>query len=459
MTYRFNNYKYLILLLYGLFAILMSAAVSQDMLMILNFAIFGSVIAYLLLKQEKLLLALTIAVSIFNEGIPFVNGTYLVFFLYGLMCFSLLVNKEKNKIHYGFLAVVLVSFVLTLIPSIVNGTSIPLLLIATLKRYGFVIVFIYALNLLPLQGKFRKKIDLLFIALLLVNFLAAFLQYLGGNRTQDFITGFLGDGTTGIYIYLFMFYLAVASGLHYQKKISTPVYAALALVPLVYSAVAEVKIGFVTTAIILLIYLVFFKRGYVSFILLIGGGFALTWLYSVFASIYPEHNFLSMNFLETYLVEDAYGGGDTLNRFGFKPAVDALVFSNSQNDILFGKGLGSGNPSETEFLKGDVYRNFDYLKYSWFTMPYLYIEAGLAGTVSFLMIYILPFLLSIREFIRRKSSLALVLVLMGLTNLIYLPYNSGLFSYGITTVYWFYLAMLIQEKDKSTESLNPETSD
>lgn len=186
--------------------------------------------------------------------------------------------------------------------------------------------------------------------------------------------------------------------------------------------------------------------------MLIVAGFALSWFYSFFVSIYPAHDFLSKTFLQSYLVEQSYGAGDTLNRFGFKETIDAIVFSGSQNEILFGKGLGSGNPSDSAFLQGEVYREYGHLKYNWFILPYLYIETGMLGTVFFLLIYIVPLLFALNEFWRRGSEMAIVLFLMGITNIIFLPYNTGLFSYGVTTIYWIYFAMLLQEKQKSADA-------
>lgn len=445
MALWINQYKYLLLIGYAALAIMLSAVIREDAFMYLNMAIAGVAATYVLLKKDILLLLSILILSIFNEGITQFNVTYIIFYLYALMCISIFTNKEKNKLHVLLAVSVTLALILSIVPALVNGTTVPLLLMSALKRFGFFIVFLFALNMISLDRDYRKILDASVIVVLSMNFLLAVLQFFQGELTQDFITGIMGAGTTGIFIYLLMFYLAIASGLHYSGKISTFSYMGLALIPIIYSAIAEVKIGFISTLVLLVIYLLFIKKGFKAFALFVAACFVLVGSYSYFVTLYPNHDFLNKEFLESYLVEQSYGEGNTLNRFGFKPTVDAVVFSNNSNEMIFGKGLGSGNPSESEMLQGEVYKKFDFLKYSWFLLPYLYIESGMLGSILYLFIYLIPLVIAIRQFMIRKSSLAIVVLLMGLTNILFIPYNIGLFSYGVMVVFWVYTAMLIQE--------------
>lgn len=420
--------------------------IERDVLMLINFALFGGLISFLLVKQEILLLFTLLFLAVFYEGISsLVNGTYIIFYLYGLMLVSIFINKKKIKSNNVILTVVLGSFILSSIPLLVNGSSIPIIVTSILKRFGFIIPFIFALNIFDLRLKYEKYINRFIITVLIINFLYAIYQYSQGIFHQDDITGFLGDNMTGIFIYLFMFYQAIVAGMHYQKKISNLLFITLTIIPIIYSAIAEVKIGFISIAISLLVYFLFLNRGGKSYFLLLICSFIFIWAYAFFISLYPSHDFLSKAFLESYLVEQSYGSDGTINRVGFRPTIDALVFSNNTSEILFGKGLGTGNPSELDLLMGEVYRNFDYLKYSWFAMPYLYIETGWIGTASYLIIYFIPLMFSIKEFKKEKSGISVVLILMGITNFIFFPYNAGIFNYGVTTIYWLFVALLLQK--------------
>ncbi|WP_422123847.1 hypothetical protein DHX103_03285 [Planococcus sp. X10-3] len=445
MAIWINQYKYQLLIASAVLALLVSTVIREDAFMYFNIAIVGVVATYILLKKEILLLLTIILISIFNEGITQFNASYIIFYLYGLMLVTIFTNKNKNKAHIFLTVAVIAALTLSLVPAIVNGNSIPLLIVSVLKRFGFFIIFLFALNMVDLNKSNKKVLDTSIIVLLLLNFLLAVGQFIEGSLTQDFITGAMGPGTTGVFIYLLMFYLAIASSLHYQKKISTMTYLALALVPIIYSAIAEVKIGFVSSAILLIIYLLFIKKGFKASVIFVASCFVISAFYSYFISLYPEHDFLNAGFLESYLVEQSYGDGNTLNRFGFKSTVDAVVYSNDTNQMVFGKGLGSGNPSGSSMFQGEVFKKYDFLKYSWFLMPYLYIEAGLLGTGVFLLIYMIPLWIAIRQYFKTGSSLAVAVLLMGIVNVMFIFYNAGLFTFGVTAVFWIYTAMLIRE--------------
>ena len=445
MAVWINQYKYGIVVVYAVLALLLSAFLKEDAFMYLNVAIAGAVGTYVLLKKEILLLLSMVAISIFNEGITQFNASFVVYYLYALMLASILTNKNKNKTHVLIMVITGIALVLSVVPALVYGTTIPLLMVSVLKRFGFFIVFLFALNMIDLNKEDKKVLNASIIVLLVLNFALAAAQFFEGSFTQDFITGAMGGGTTGIFIYLLMFYLAIVSALHFEKKISTLLFLALALVPIIYSAIAEVKIGFITSVVLLIIYLLFIKKGLKALLVFAFSCLVLTWFYSYFVSLYPTHDFLDEAFLESYLVEQSYGEENTLNRFGFKQTVDAVVFSNHANEMIFGKGLGSGNPSESAMLQGEVYKRFDFLKYSWFLLPYLYIEAGLMGTAFYLFIYAIPLWIAASHYFRTKSSMAVIVMLMGITNFLFLFYNTGLFSFGVTTIFWIYTAILMRE--------------
>lgn len=429
---------------YLLVTVILTITSGKDILLLGNVVLLGGIVSFAFLKNEKILLLFTILVSLIYEGIPSF-GTYIVMYMYVMMLISLLTRKEKISIDRTILIVGGISLLLSVAPLLANGISIPLLLFSVLKRFGFLIVYIFTINIRSLNNKFKKMIMKFIIVILIINFLFALVQFEQGILTQDFITGFFGGGMTGIVMYLFMLYISILSGAHYQKKLSTLLYLILTLIPVVYAAIAEVKIGFITTGVLLIIYLLIINRSYKSFLYLIICVFVFLNLYTLFVKIYPAHDFLNEEFLETYLVEQNYGDEGSVNRFGFKSQIDEIIFSNN-TEVLFGKGLGSGNPSEMEMLKGDLYNQYDYLKFRWFTIPYLYVETGSVGTTLYILIYLIPLISAIRYFWKKKTALSVTLILMGLTNMLYLPYNSGVFHYGITTVYWIYVGLLVCEK-------------
>ncbi|MFJ7509861.1 hypothetical protein ACIQW7_10420 [Peribacillus simplex] len=439
--YGFEFYIYLLIIIFSILAL----ALGKDLLLLGNLMVIFAIVSFLLLKNKKLLLLSTVFVSLIFGGIPFLNGSYIVMYLYILMLVTLLINKDKIKLDKTVVLIAFITIVFNLLPILSYGITVPLLILSILKRFGFLIVYIFTINMINLTDKFKNLLIKLVFITLIINFFVALTQFAKGGLHQDSITGFFGNGMTGIVIYLFMFSIAICSGLHYEKKISTLFYLILILISVIYSAIAEVKIGFISTAVLLIVYLGFINKNMKSIVSLTICGFIFVTFYSVFLNLYPNQNFLDKNFLESYLVQQDYGTGGTINRFNFKPQIDNLIFNNNV-DTLLGKGLGSGNPSEVESLKGILNNQFDYLKFTWFTIPYLYVETGIVGAFLYILIYILPLIVAIKHFIKNRTSLSVIVILMGLTNLFYLTYNAGLMNYGVSTIYWIFVAFLVREK-------------
>lgn len=120
----------------------------------------------------------------------------------------------------------------------------------------------------------------------------------------------------------------------------------------------------------------------------------------------------------------------------------------SSIDRLIGSGIGSGNPSNFNFLKGSVNKKYDYLKYYWFSLPYLYVESGFIGTVIMLLIYIYILIMNYINFKTKGLELSLLSFLVGIVNLMFMVYSDALVNYSSLFITWCFFALATKEVGK-----------
>ena len=432
------------LILYLLLGIA-SLIIKKDIISILNMLLLISVFTYILLKNTKLLLIAILIGAVFFQKIGEYNSMFQYFpiYIYILMLIEIII-KKKNKVAVGKTIIIfaIISFLLSLVPLIETKFTIGNLILSSLKRYGFIIVFIFGINIESNKiGIYEILMKYLGIILIFNIPIAIFQLNQGFNR--DNITGLLGNFRTGIVICLFAFYISFLLYKHYISEISTLKLFLVVIIALIYCAIAEVKFGFVIIAIILLAYFSIFQGKVKSMVLISIFSSAFILLYSVFVSLYPTHDFLNKEFMVHYLYEQQYSAG-SVNRFSFKSDLDNSVLQ-TNTDKLFGKGIGSGNVSKNSLFRGEINKEYDYLKYYWFALPYLYLETGLIGMVLYCLIYIIPIIISINIIKKTKNYKVITVIFMSIINLIFLVYNDSILDYSTIIVYWLITGMIFKE--------------
>lgn len=445
-----------ILIIYS-FLFMLSLLLKVDMVMLGNIVFNGIVLTYIGLKNEKIVIILAIFTALFYSKLIQISSVFqfLPIYIYILMLTQILI-KKKIKINKTIALISMISLVLSLIPLIQIEFTLGNLFMSLMKRFGFIIVLTFGMNISKDKEILWEKIIGNIGVILIINLPLVYLQFKAGFD-RDNITGVFGDFKTGVVIYLFIFYITLFIYRHYKKEISTlKLFIAIGLA-LFYCAIAEVKFGFVVLAVLLLIYFIFFQKKIKSIVLIIIFTISFVTVYSKFIEIYPKHDFLNKEFLIKYLYEQDYSGG-TVNRFSFVNDLNESVLKDNY-ERLIGKGIGTGNVSKNNYLKGEVNKEFDYLKYYWFTLPYIYLEQGLLGIILYFLIYTMPLIQGIRMLIREKDNRGIIVIFMSLSNLMFIIYNDAILDYSIVIVYWLIIgSILTQNKGRYMESIRYEKS-
>lgn len=428
----------------------LSLITGQDIVILTLLLILLMIVSLRLLCNPKELILITIIISMFNATLSDFTGIlqFLPVYFYFLMGLTLLLKYKQIKLDKKFTFLVVAIFFMGIIPYLYTEFRIIPFFIGAIKKFGFIIILLFTMNLNLDEFNLKKFIINFIPVTLILNMIVAVYQFIIGYRS-DGIVGFLGKNMTGIIGYLLMFYISIEFSKEYNNKNRSYKIIIPLIITFIYGAIAEVKILFITSTLITIIYLLMRKNKIKSMIIMVLVGMVCISSYNYFIKIYPNHNFISSDFLNDYLYNQSYGT-NTVNRLSFINDLNNTI-QDTGYAKLFGTGIGSGNPSKIELLRGSINEEYDNLKYYWFTTSYLYLEQGLIGLIGYIFIQFVILCKVIKYYKRSNNNFSIVMLLSTITNIIFFIYNSGLFDYSIITIYWIIIGIGFNEKNNSNK--------
>ena len=450
-----NKVIYATIILY-LLAFIGSFALKTNFMILLGVGLIGLVFTFMAIMNERILIASGLLISFLFYGLKDISGLlqYLPLYITGLMFIDILFKKKKLPNDLTLKYLILTSIVLSLLPLVLNlDFNIINIIYAMLKRYSFVLIYIYIRCCDLDYINIDKIISNLLKIVLLINIPIFIMQFINGVD-RDFICGLFGGNMTGIICQLFLIQLCIKVKDYYYSKVSTLNMFIWVLIIIGYSAIAEVKFGFFVTAAFLAGFFIFIEKKLKS--VLIMGALAVLFIvgYNFYMQSYSQQDFMDKDFVKNYLVDMNYSG-ESINRFGFVKKIDNAM-GNSTVDKLIGGGIGSGNPSNFNFLKGSINKKYDYLKYYWFSLPYLYVENGFIGTAVMLIIYLYILLINYINFKKYNLELSLLAFLISIINLMFIVYSDTLVNYSSLFITWCFFALATKEVGEEEEKIYGE---
>lgn len=447
-----DNLIYSTLIVY-LLAFVISLVLKVNFIALISVAIIGIVFTLIALNNEKFLIGSGLLISLLFYGMRNISGLfqYVPLYITGLMLIDILLKRKKMKNDWTIKYLISISIGLSILPLILNfDINIANIIYSMLKKYSFIIIYIYikcsdldCRNIDKILSKILKVV-------LVINLPLFMIQFLNGVD-RDFICGLFGDNMTGVVCQLFLVQLCIKLKDYYYKKVSTPNMFLWVIITLVYSSIAEVKFGFFVAAVFLIVFFIFIERKLKSVFII---GILVVFFvigYFLYMQTYSHQNFLDKNFVKSYLVDQNYSG-ESINRFGFVKKIDNATSSNNV-DKLIGGGVGSGNPSNFGLLRGSINKRYDYLKYYWFSIPYLYVESGFIGTAIMLLIYGYMLMVSYSNFRKYNSELSLVAFLVNIVNFMFIIYSDAIINYSTLFITWSYFALASKEMEEIQEEV------
>ena len=216
----------------------------------------------------------------------------------------------------------------------------------------------------------------------------------------DFLGGIFGitQGCNGR-LNLFLCVVCCYNLLQYfQNRIKIWKVAVIIALSLGMAVVSELKVFFFEIVIIMVLIMAMNGVSVKTIIVTIGGVFALSMAITMINSMYDYSRisvdgtgniFSPINIVHYLTKRSGYNGyGTDLNRFTAAFQINESFFRGQLDKQLFGIGLGGADYSGIPMFVSRFYKEYAFLHYQWFQYAWLFLETGVVGLISYIMIVI-----------------------------------------------------------------------
>lgn len=415
--YAQKNYTFIFIVIIS--ASVLSIMLNENILDTIGIIIIGILSCLLLLFNDNVLLLFTIVFS-FLQGFLveelFLTSTmkyipdFLAFLIF-LKCIYKYFCTKKKMITCFIWKYIFFIGALQIIAFVLNSYNILSFLWALKNWYRFIIIF-WGAYYLDVKVK-EKQIICLIKVLLLMQVLTTIYEYKTLNKIfmdnpNDRVSGMFGNRGTGIALILLLMLLcfAISRYIHGKDRNSRNVVIVLIVICL------QCVLGELRAAFILLPAVIFFmmfamivdnsKKKYIKKLLFLSGLFVIgiSITFSAYISVYKNFDSIkdiyNQKYLNQTLKKSSYNSdGLMVNRLNGCEKVTKIILEPSHN-VIFGVGIGNASPSTKDYLKGNYYKRYGYLKYYFFYLPYFLTENGYAGLFVILLMMMSLFWNSIK---------------------------------------------------------------
>jgi len=296
-----------------------------------------------------------------------------------------------------------------------------------------------------------KFLDVLFW----VNAAVSLLQFFVLGYKQDYLGGIFGvsTGCNGMTIIFFAIVLSRSLLSFMAKKEAFWLSFSKCAVALLVAALAELKFFFVLFVIILgmaMLITVFSWRKLLVFVLcvalvLIGS--------SILVSIFDFEGFLSFDGVWELATQEHYSSDRTVNRLSAVPTIARSVLSDPL-DRVFGLGLGNCDTSSFDICNTPFYRTHAYLRYSYFSSAFLFLELGYIGLVIYFGFFGMCFVQCRKRLKNGEGDMlnTQAALIMSIVSVILIFYNSSMRTEVGYMVYFVLALPFISSKSELEEA-------
>lgn len=355
--------------------------------------------------------------------------------LLGLMLSPKVIKVEK-KIQPLVLMVVMF-FLYCLFLYLTNYQSIIYFLWGMRNNFRYY-VFFFAIVLYFQEadiGKILDFIDWLFW----INIPIVFVQYFLLGYEQDFLGGILGveAGVNAVMIIFFTIVLSRSLLKYMEQKEPTWLCGTKCAVALFIAALAELKFFFILFVIILIM-AAFFTTFSWRKVLFFAFCAALVSLASMLlVTLFGFENFLSIENIWEAATQEHYSTEATVNRLSAIPTLAATVITDAKDRFL-GFGLGNCDTSAFAICNTPFYRMYGHLRYTFFSIAFLFLEVGYIGIALYISFFVICFVLIRRRLREGKCNTehGRIALVMAVLAIILVFYNASLRAEGGYIVYF-----------------------
>lgn len=373
----------------------------------------------------------------FSGSIQYLNDIAWVILLYYIIKRNF-IAKFRN---YGLrsIAIAIILFIgICYISSILNFVNPLLVLWASRNMLRFYVFFIAAVIYLD-RNDVIKIFDFLFI-IQIISFFIALYQYFVLGFHMDNLGGIFGHGN-GAALNTFQAMIAAYYLCGYLQK-KQPIYkiAVILLTSLIIAALAEEKAFFVYLIVVVAGSVLVSRPSLKTIIVVAAVVIMIPIGINLLASVNASWNLEVLTNLERALeyMDTSYG----LSRTNPFPQIQQLFFGESITKNMFGIGFGGAeNCDATPLFTSDFFNQYSYLQYYDFTHQKKFLETGILGFGSYLLLFIDIILICAKNIIKFKANHYCIKAMMIFSVIAMLScWFSGALIYNDAYIIYFGLA-------------------
>lgn len=370
----------------------------------------------------------------------------LVFFIF----FRRNINLEKRI----FPLVLLVTgfFLYCLIGYLFNYQSIIYFLWGMRNNFRFYMLFFSVALFFDEQD--ADKSFQIFDILFWVNVPVTLIQYFVFHYEQDYLGGIFGieSGANALTIIFFTIVLSCSMIRYMERKESFMLCASKCVVVLFFSALAELKFFFVFFIAIMIMSALLTSFSWRKLLIFALSAVLIFVTSTLLVTLFDFEGFLSFEKIWENATQEHYSSEKTVNRLSAVATLSDTIVPNFK-DRLFGFGLGNCDTSSFAICNTPFYQTYGHLRYTFFSVAFLFLEVGYIGLLLYIAFFVLCFIL-IRKRIKNGLCNKLhgnVALIMATLSVVLVVYNASLRAEAGYMVF-FVLALPFINKQLSTRT-------
>lgn len=258
-------------------------------------------------------------------------------------------------------------------------------------------VFLVACTIFLEKEDIPKILNILYI-IFIANVLMCTYQYFILDKRMDYVAGFCGSteaqGGNGPMV-MMLTIVCIFTVVQYMEKYGSLLKVGVAILGTLYIAtIAEIKALYLLVVAVIVLANLFTSFSVKKMLLIIGFVTIIPVAVNMLYRLYPEfNNFFEYETIITYIddSEHGYSGEDDINRLS---AISYCMehFLESPVERTFGIGMGNADgSSNVKAVISDFYKENAHTHYTWFSVPFMFIETGFVGLALFFGVFLISF--------------------------------------------------------------------
>ncbi len=238
-----------------------------------------------------------------------------------------------------------------------------------------------------------------------VNAIVSLFQYFVLGYKQDTLGGIFGIqvGSNSSTIIFFTIVLSYSLIKYFNGNESTLLCYSKSIVALFISALAELKMFFVVFVIIVFACAFMAKFTWKKIFVLLLAPILVIVFAELLSLLFGFDDFLKIKNIWELATQEHYSSTQTVNRLSAIPTLAKTIVVDLK-DRVFGLGLGNCDTSAFKICNTPFYQTYGFLRYTFFSGAFLFLEVGYIGLILFISFFFLCFLLTVKQMKRCNAN-------------------------------------------------------